>query len=165
MTKNFKTLTKTTLLTSLLVLFSLGIFIGCSSKKSLPKKPSLKDITSKIIENSNMSNLKEADKSKIKKFYDIDSESLEEFSVYLPSSNILANELAVLKVKELSNVDKIKGKLEKRLEKQSTSFKDYLPDEYYLIQKHVLKTKDNYILFVISKDVEKIEEIFDKSFK
>lgn len=26
-----------------------------------------------------------------------------------------------------------------------------LPDEYFLIEKHVLKMKDNYILFVVSK--------------
>ncbi|PGL73878.1 DUF4358 domain-containing protein, partial [Bacillus thuringiensis] len=44
-------------------------------------------------------------------------------------------------------------------------FKDYLPDEYFLIEKHVLKTKDNYILLAISKDADKVEKTFDKIFK
>ena len=62
-------------------------------------------------------------------------------------------------------MEEVEGKIRERLEEQAANFKDYLPDEYYLIEKNVLKTKGNYILFAISEDVDKIEKIFDESFK
>ncbi|WP_142335352.1 DUF4358 domain-containing protein, partial [Bacillus toyonensis] len=65
----------------------------------------------------------------------------------------------------MKNVKNIKEKILSRIEKKSKSFKDYLPDEYFLIEKHVLKTKDNYILLAISKDADKIEKTFDKILK
>lgn len=40
-----------------------------------------------------------------------------------------------------------------------------LPDEYFLIEKHVLKMKDNYILFVVSKDAAIIDGAFDEALK
>ncbi|WP_285848764.1 hypothetical protein [Paenibacillus sp. MER TA 81-3] len=36
---------------------------------------------------------------------------------------------------------------------------------YFLIEKHVLKMKDNYILFVVSKDAAIIEGAYDEALK
>lgn len=105
------------------------------------------------------------DEEKLKKLYDIDSENLEEYILYIPKSNIEANEIAIFKVKESEDLEEVEEKIKDRVEEQATNFKDYLPDEYYLIEKNVLKTKGNYILFAISEDVDKIEKVFDESFK
>lgn len=64
----------------------------------------------------------------------------------------------------MTKIDSIKEKISHRIEIQAKNFKDYLPDEYFLIEKHVLKSKDNYILFIISEDADVIEDIFDRSF-
>ncbi len=95
----------------------------------------------------------------------MDVEDLEDFILYTPSTNIEANEIAILKVKDSNKIDDIKDKLMKRAEKQGDVFKDYLPDEYFLIEKYVLKAKDNYILFIISEDVETIEDILIEIFQ
>lgn len=161
----FKKTTKPALLCMLLILFTVGTLFGCSSKKSAAKTPSVKEISGKIEQAIDMSNMKTGDSSKLQKLYKIDSKDLEEFAIYAPTSNIKADELAILKVKDANKLNEIKEKISKRVENQGTSFKDYLPNEYALIEKHVLKVNGNYILLAISKDSEKIEKIFDESFK
>ena len=83
----------------------------------------------------------------------------------ISSSNIEASEVGIIKVKDASAANGIKDKIEKRIQQQSSSFKDYLPDEYELLQNHVLKVKDKYIFYVVSKDADKIENTFDGFFK
>lgn len=150
-----------------IILCSLLIFIltSCSSSKPTDKNVSVKDINEKIKESVDISNMNVGDSEKLEKLYDINSEDLEDFALYTPSTNIEANEILVMKVKDSSKMDDIKDKISARIDGQAANFKDYLPDEYYLIEKHVLKTKDNYILFVISEDADKIEKAFDESFK
>ena len=159
--KRYKNIFYGTILCSIIIL----ALIGCSSKKMTGKTPSIIDIDEKIKKTVDVSNMDIGDSEKLEKLYDIDVEDLEDFVLYIPSTNIEANEIAILKVKDTNKIDDIKYKISARVEKQATNFKDYLPDEYFLIEKYVLKMKDNYILFVISEDAEIIEDIFDESFK
>lgn len=153
-------------LTNLFVLsLTLVILTSCTKNDVMNKAPSVKDIDNKLKEEIDLSTMAIGDSEKLEKLYDINLEDLEEFLLYVPKSNIEANEIGIFKVKDSANIDDIEEKVEKRVEEQSNSFKDYLPEEYYLIENSLLKTKGNYILFAISEDVDQIEEIFDKSFK
>lgn len=145
--------------------FTVAAFAGCSSSKSSSKSPEVSKIVEEMKGAIDESNMKKVGEDKLKKLYKINPDELEEFVVYVPATNLKANELAVLKVKDASKVESIKDQISKRVEKQASSFKDYLPDEYYLIEKHVLKTQGNYILLSISKDSDKIESVFNKAFK
>ena len=150
-----------TILCSIIIL----VLTGCSTKETIGKVPSINDIDEKIRETVDVSDMNLGDKDKLKKLYDIDKDDLEDFLLYIPSTNIQASEIAILKVKDAAEIDEVMDKVSTRIESQATNFKDYLPEEYFLIEKHVLKTKDNYILFIISEDAETIEDIFDRSFK
>ena len=107
----------------------------------------------------------EVKEDKLKKLFDIDPNDIDEYGIYISSSNIEASEVGIIKVKDASAANGIKDKIEKRIQQQSSSFKDYLPDEYELLQNHVLKVKDKYIFYVVSKDADKIENTFDGFFK
>lgn len=160
-----KNLFKNILLISLIVILPTGVLFGCSSKESSTKNPSPKEIGEKISQAIDLSQMKEGDSKKLAKLYDIAEEDVEDFFLLTAPSNIKADELAIIKVKDKNKVDSVKEKVEKRVENQSTSFKDYLPEEYSLIENHVLEVKDNYIFLSISKDSEKAKEIFYESFK
>lgn len=151
------------------ILFSFLILslTACSSKELEGQLPEISDLKAEIEESVDLSNMNLGDRDDLEKLYDIEPDDLEDFLLYIPGTNISANEIAILKVKDKhkDQIDNIKEKISLRIENQSTNFKDYLPEEYFLIEKHLLKTKGNYILFTISEDVETIENIFDSSFK
>lgn len=163
--KNFRKQSKKILITLFLLIFSTCIFSACSNSAESNKNVAIKDISEKISSVTDVSQMKEGNAEKLKKLYNIDSKESEEFILYTASSNIKVDEIAVIKVKDSNQIENIKKKISKRIEKQSTSFKDYLPKEYNLIEKHVLKNKDNYVIFIISQDAEKIEKVIDESFK
>lgn len=146
---------------ALIFILLIGTLAGCAVQKT----PTLSEIDAKIQQATNITEMKKGDAAKLRRFYGIKSGDVESFILYIAPSNIKADEIAVIKVKDIKDVDKIKGRVAQRIEKQSISFKDYLPDEYYLIEKNVLKVKGNYILFVVSKDAEKVSEAFDAAFK
>lgn len=143
-----------------LVLVVSGIFTGCSSKQQKSEELSVKEINEKIKSNVDLSALKEGDSEKLNKLYGISQDEVEDFVLYTAASNIKADEILILKVKDEKSIDSIKGKITERAKNQEEVFKDYLPNEAYLVENNVLKVKGNIILFVISKDAEKIGELF-----
>lgn len=147
----------------IMILFTLTV-TGCS-QDSAPANPKLSEISQQIKQTADMSNMQEADSSKLEKFYDIDAENLEDFILYTPASNIKTNEIALFRVKEAANIEEVQDKIQKRIDKQSTNFKDYLPEEYFLVEKHVLTTNGNYILLAISTDAEEIDDVFNGFFE
>lgn len=147
-------------------IFVICILFGCSPlKKAEVKNPTVNDIKVKIKDSVDISTMKEADAAKLKKLYNISSDEVEEFVLLTAPSNIKADEIAIIKLKDSKSISDIKDKISKRIDAQATRFKDYLPDEYFIIQKNIVKVKGNYILFVISKDEVKISDIFDECFK
>ncbi|AFU17888.1 DUF4358 domain-containing protein [Bacillus toyonensis] len=152
-------------ITIIVCTITLGALSGCFGKKENVNNLSATEIGEKIKQVANLEEMKEGDSKKFQKLYNINTDEIESFVLYTAPTNIKADEIATIKVKDMKNVKNIKEKILSRIEKKSKSFKDYLPDEYFLIEKHVLKTKDNYILLAISKDADKIEKTFDKILK
>lgn len=153
---------KTTLVISILLTFT-ALIIGCGG--STQKSPKLSEIEKNMSQKIGFKDMVKLDDSKLKKIYGITTSELEESFVYISNSNVKADEVAVFKVKDSSNVDEIKDKINKRIEKQSTSFKDYVPDQYSLVQHNLISAKGKYILFVVSGNKDKFEDIFDNAFK
>jgi len=150
----------------IIVIISGAILSGCmASGKASSKNLPVADIGSEIIKAMDMTEMVKVDEKKLQKLYNINPGEIEDFFVYISSSNIKVQEIAVFKAKDAESVQSIKEKISKRIEKQEISFKDYLPDEYYLIQNHLIKSNGSYILMAVSKNTDKAEDIFDKCFK
>ncbi|GAB0169858.1 DUF4358 domain-containing protein [Lysinibacillus sp. CTST325] len=144
---------------------TLVVLSGCSGKQETSGNLSAIEIGEQIGHATNLEEMKEGDNKKLQKLYNINTDEVENFVLFTAPTNIKADEIAVIKVKDMKNIDNMKEKILNRIEKKSKSFKDYLPEEYFLIEKHVLKTKDSYILLAISKDSDEIEKTFDKALK
>lgn len=146
----------------LVVFISVG-FQGCAFIQT--KNPTVSEITKNIKKVSDLSKMEEGNKTKLRKLYGINAKNLEDFVVYAPKTNMEANEILILKVKNQDDVDELQESIEKRIEKQSDSFKNYSPDQYDLLENHTLKVKGKYIMLVVSKDVDKINKSINDSFK
>lgn len=109
--------------------------------------------------------LKERDRNQLLALYSIEAEQVEDFVLYTSSSNVRADELAIIQVKDANDVQEVLAGIRKRVEAQAAKFQDYLPAEYYLLEHHVLKAKGRLILFAVSDEAGRIEEAFDRAMK
>ncbi|MDU2241943.1 MAG: DUF4358 domain-containing protein, partial [Paenibacillus sp.] len=96
--------------------------------------------------------------------YHLSSGDVASFVLYTASSNVKADELLVIQLKEESEKDRIMAKIEGRIAAQTAKFKNYRPEEYDLIEKRVLKTHGLFILFAVSAEADSMERVFDETF-
>lgn len=142
-----------------------GILIGCSVKNEGAKDVPVHTIEERIKQVVSMEDMEKGDKNRLKKLYHLDADEVQDFVLYTAESNVEANELAVIKVKQENQAESVKEKIMKRIEAQEVKLKDYRPEQFYLVQKHVLKIKGLYILFTVSEDSEQIESAFNEALK
>lgn len=161
MFNKLKKLSKSIFMKILLSILCLGTLTGCGSKKEI----SIKDLGNKISQSISMSDMKASDLKKAHKLYKINTEDVDDICFFEPKSNLKASQILILKLKDTDKVGSVKESIKKYVDLQGVSFKDYLPEEFNLIEKNVLKSNGKYILLAISKDADKVEELFDKSFK
>ncbi|PGS78312.1 hypothetical protein COC69_15825 [Bacillus cereus] len=133
--------------------------IGCSSQT---KDVSANEIGETIQKGVKMDEVEKGDQKKLQKLYEINAEDIVGFALYTASTNMKADELLILKVKNSKDIETMKKKVEDRINSQSQKFKDYLPNENFLVENHVLKIKGNYILLAISAQSDKIEKKFQE---
>ncbi|MEK3791824.1 DUF4358 domain-containing protein [Paenibacillus sp. FSL R7-0204] len=147
------------------VMILCGILIGCSSKKEDAKDVPVHTIEERIKQAASMEAMDKGDMSRLKKLYQLNADEVQDFVLYTAESNVEANELAVIRVKQEDQADSVKEKIMERIEAQKVKLKDYRPEQFYLVEKHILKVKGRYILFTVSKDAEQIESAFNEAFK
>lgn len=147
------------------VMILCGILIGCSSKKEGAKDVPVHTIEEHIKQAASMENMEKGDMNRLKKLYHLDADEVQDFVLYTAESNVEADELAVIQVKQEHQADSVKEKIMERIEAQKVKLKDYRPEQFYLVEKHVLKVKGRYILFTVSKDAEQIESAFSEALK
>ncbi|TQK53379.1 uncharacterized protein DUF4358 [Brevibacillus sp. AG162] len=149
----------------LMVAIGMGMLAGCSSDVGTSEELSAAEVGEKIQQTVSFQDMKQGDLEKLQKLYQIEAGKVEDFILYTASSNVKAEELAVIKVKDASDTENVIQNIQQRIEAQTIKLKDYRPEEYFLIEKHVLKTKGQFVLFAVSKEVDQIESVFDEAMK
>ena len=149
----------------LAIAIAVSVLAGCSGKEDgLGEGLSAVEVGERIQQAVNLEELKQGDTHKLQKLYHIDAGDVEDFVLYTASSNVKADELAVIKTKDANQAESVKEKILQRLDALTVKFKDYRPEEYALIEKHVLKTKGPFVLFAVSKEADQMERAFDDAF-
>ncbi|MBE9914054.1 DUF4358 domain-containing protein [Paenibacillus donghaensis] len=144
---------------------AIGVLTGCSGKDDKTvEKLSAAQIGKRIEQAVSLKEMKEGDRNKLQKLYKMDADSVDDFFLYTSTSNVRADELAIIKLKDSSQTENVKEKIEQRIDAQKIKFKDYRPNEYFLVENHVLKTKGAYVFFAVSKEVDQMEHVFDEAF-
>ncbi|QOS98685.1 DUF4358 domain-containing protein [Brevibacterium sp. JNUCC-42] len=136
---------------------------GCSSGGEDTSIHTAIEVGEHIKQAVNLEKMKQGDMDKLQKLYHIAPEEVEDFILFTSSSNVEADELLVLKVKDLNQVDVVKENVQKRIEAQTLKFRDYRPEEYHLVEKHVWKVKGQFVLFLVSKEADQIERAFEEA--
>jgi len=96
--------------------------------------------------------------------YDIDISKVENYVINIPIMNIRADEIAIIKVKNINDVEYIKNKLNDRLLTIQSTFERYLQDQFELSKAPLIIVRGKYILMSISENNDKIETAFESYF-
>ena len=150
----------------LAVSVGIGILAGCTAGNGeATEELTAVEVGEYIGQAVSLDDMKQGDLERLQRLYHIEEGIVEDFVLFTAASNVQADELTIIKFKDRNDADSVLASIERRIEAQSAKFQDYRPEEYYLIEKHVLKTKGRLILFAVSEEADRMAEAFDEALK
>lgn len=108
-----------------------------------------------------MENMQLADNQMVKRFYGLDPADYEGCILYYPNTNMMAEEVLIVKLKDISQQQTVSDAIEARLQTQKNTFEGYGVEQYDLLTNHaVVELRGNYVLFVVSDHAEAARKAF-----
>ena len=142
------------------VLLVFMIYFQMGAKES---DAAIGDVAGAVVNTLDTSTMEESANRKFKKFYGLNAGDYEGVVLYAPISNMDAEELLIVKLKNSSQAETVRAAIEKRLETQKSSFEGYGIEQYDLLENHILDIRGNYILYVVHSDANKALQAFRDS--
>ena len=122
------------------------------------------EVAEAVVETIDMENMLEADNQLIKRFYGLDPASFEGCILYYPTTNMMAEEVLIVKLKDMSQQEQVRTAIEKRIETQKTTFEGYGVEQFDLLTNNaVIEVRGNFILFVVNADSAEAQKAFLKA--
>lgn len=108
-----------------------------------------------------MENMQLADNQMVKRFYGLDPADYEGCILYYPNTNMMAEEVLIVKLKDISQQQTVSDAIAARLQTQKNTFEGYGVEQYDLLTNHaVVELRGNYVLFVVSDHAEAARKAF-----
>lgn len=109
------------------------------------------EVAAAVTAQIDMSNMLEGDNKMIKRFYGLDPSAFEACILYYPTTNMMAEELLIVKLSDLSQQEAVRAAVEARIETQKTTFEGYGVEQFEMLSSNaVVEVRGNYILFVVN---------------
>ena len=122
------------------------------------------EVAEAVVETIDMENMLEADNQLIKRFYGLDPASFEGCILYYPTTNMMAEEVLIVKLKDMSQQEQVRTAIEKRIETQKTTFEGYGVEQFELLESNaVIEVRGNFILFVVNANSAEAQKAFLKA--
>ena len=98
-----------------------------------------------------------------KKFYGLNASDYEGVTLYAPETNMNAQELLIVKLKDSSQAEAVTKAINSRLETQKSSFEGYGIEQFDMLENHILDVQGNFILYIVHPDAAKADQAFRNS--
>jgi len=122
------------------------------------------DIAQRIMDAVEFPEMVKLNDKRLTLFYGLDVADVEQYSVFVCSDSIQCDELAVIKARP-DMADVVLMGVKSRWEEQKESFLDYLPEQYAVLEKAVIKVKGDYVFMAVSPEAGAASGIFDACFE
>ena len=130
----------------LAVLYLISMFGGNTTSNAKAE-----DVAAAVVETIDMTNMVLAENQMIKRLYGLDPSAFESCILYYPTTNMMAEELLIVKLSDMSQQEMVRTAIEARLETQKTTFEGYGVEQFDLLTNHsVIEIRGNYVLFVVN---------------
>ena len=147
------------IIVAIIAIVVLAIMLVKNNNKTI--QINIEDLASKILQSGAFADeLIKVDSEMIMSDYNFTADEVEEFVSY-QGSGATSEEIVILKVKDKSNLNSIKDKINARIEERKEDFQSYLPKEVGKIDSSILRGEGNYIIFCVSNDSSKVNQIIN----
>ena len=108
-----------------------------------------------------MANVLEGDNQMIKRLYGLDPAAYESCVLYYPGTNMVAEELLLIKLADTAQQEAVREAIEARLNTQKTTFDGYGVEQYDMLTNNaVVEIRGNWVLFAVNAKGEAALQAF-----
>ena len=99
----------------------------------------------------------------LKKIYGLNASDYEDVLIYIPTTNMSAHEMLLIKLASADQADAVEEAIRERIESQLNIFEGYAPEQVAMLDRAIVDPRGNYILYISGDEPEKIDEVFRNS--
>lgn len=123
----------------------------------------IREVAMNVTAAVSLDSVQESSNRMFKKFYGLNASDYEGVVLYAPVSNMDAEEILIVKLRDSAQAEQVQAAIESRLATQKSSFEGYGIEQFDLLERHILDVRGNYILYIVHADAEKADQAFRKS--
>lgn len=98
-------------------------------------------------------------------YYGIDAGLLEEYVFSMSEDAASAETIVVMKAKSAEDVEHLSELMQVVVDEKRNEMENYLPEQFAIVEKAEVKTRDHYIWLVISENEDAIKKIIEDGLK
>ena len=119
------------------------------------------EVEAAVVAELDMSAMVKADNQMVKRLYGLDPAAFESCILYYPNTNMMAEELLILKLSDTAQQQSVRAAIEARVETQKTTFDGYGVEQYALLTDNcIIDIRGNFVLFVVNADCDAAQKAF-----
>lgn len=119
------------------------------------------DVSAAVLEKVDTENMTLAENQMVRRLYGLDPAAFEGCVLYYPTTNMMAEEVLIVKLSDVSQAEAVQQAMEARLQTQKTTFEGYGVEQFDLLTNYcVLEVRGNFALFLVSKNHTDAYEAF-----
>lgn len=113
-----------------------------------------------VLAAADLTPMQEGDNQMLRRLYGLDPAQFEGSLLYYPATSMGAEELLVIRLRDMDQQEAVAAAVEARREGQKGVFEGYAVEPYEMLEKSVIEVRGNYILFVSAADPEAVRKVF-----
>ena len=119
------------------------------------------DVEAAVVAEIDMTNMLQGDNKMIKRFYGLDPAAFEACILYYPTTNMMAEELLIVKLSDISQQEMVRSAVEARIATQKNTFEGYGVEQFEMLSHNaVVEVRGNYVLFVVNAASAEAQKAF-----
>ena len=97
----------------------------------------------------------------VSNYYGIDAASLEEYVFSMSEDAAQAETIIIMKVRNTDDIGRLTDDLQTVVDEKKNEMENYIPEQFAIVEKSKVQTKNNYVWLVISDNAEAITDIIE----
>ena len=151
-------------ITKWLLIIVLAVFLISGRLANRISSTDFDTMVQKVTEAADLTPMQLADNQMLKRLYGLDGASFDGVLLYYPTTNMGAEELFLVRMKDTSQAAEVQAAMESRLATQKKSFDGYGAEQTAMLEKSIIKVRGNYALFISAEDPSKVRQAFDRNY-